>query len=246
MMYKNIHPFIFIAAACCMMAASCAAPEGYFTESERILIRNAASRTGIEDMGRDAAVDSYPAGTMRVLMVNNEDDLKILRSVSRDFSKEALMDKDIAILASLMISTVTHPSQDGVGIAAPQVGLNRRMVAVQRFDMEGEPFKVYPNIRIIWKSDDTQVGPEGCLSVPDCRGNVERAAQIVIEYSDITGVVSDRKAARLFAGAAEGRHSGYTGKVTTARDTVSGFTAVIFQHEVDHLDGILYTDRLQQ
>jgi peptide deformylase len=136
-----------------------------------------------------------------------------------------------------MVATVTHPSQDGVGIAGPQVGLNRRVVAVQRFDKEGEPFEVYPNVRIVWASDSLAAGPEGCLSVPDRRGEVLRSQEIIIEYADITGIEHSLQQNRL--------ESNRRAKpVPMVRDTVSGFTAVIFQHEIDHLDGVLYIDRL--
>jgi peptide deformylase len=137
-----------------------------------------------------------------------------------------------------MVATVTHPSQDGVGIAGPQVGLNRRVIAVQRFDKEGEPFEVYPNVRILWTSDSLATGPEGCLSVPDKRGDVLRSQEIVIEYADIAGVEQSRQGIRL-------KSNRCTKPVPMVRDTVSGFTAVIFQHEVDHLDGVLYIDRLR-
>jgi peptide deformylase len=137
-----------------------------------------------------------------------------------------------------MVATVTHPSQDGVGIAGPQVGLNRRVVAVQRFDKEGEPFEVYPNVRIVWASDSLAAGPEGCLSVPDRRGDVLRSQEIVIEYADIAGVEQSRQGIRL-------KSNRDVKPVPMVRDTVSGFTAVIFQHEVDHLDGVLYIDRLR-
>ena len=130
-----------------------------------------------------------------------------------------------------MLATVTHPSQDGVGIAAPQVGLNRRVVAVQRFDKEdilpdgseGCPFEVYPNIRIVSMSESLEPGPEGCLSVPDRNGEVMRAREIVIEYADVNRLDEEDH---------------------MVRETVCGFTAVIFQHEVDHLEGVLYIDRL--
>ena len=160
---------------------------------------------------------------MRVLSIESERDLSVLRAQSIDFSSEALLSDEFAHLSELMVATVTHPSQDGVGIAGPQVGLNRRIVAVQRFDKDGEPFEVYPNVGIVWKSDSLAYGPEGCLSVPDRRGNVLRSQEIVIEYASLDVA----------------HHA-----VETVRDTVSGFTAVIFQHEVDHLDGILYIDRL--
>lgn len=166
---------------------------------------------------------------MRVLTIDNDDDLRILRKSSTNLDDKTLLSEDFARLCRLMIATVTHPSQDGVGIAAPQVGLNRRVVAVQRFDKEGEPFEVYPNIRIIWASDTLATGSEGCLSVPDRSGEVKRSQEIEIEY---TALPSSAKNAEL--------------PLPAVRETISGFTAVIFQHEVDHLDGVLYIDRVSE
>ena len=163
---------------------------------------------------------------MRVLTIQDSIDLAVLRAVSCDFSAKELMSEQFTKLGRRMVATVTHPSQDGVGIAGPQVGLNRRIVAVQRFDKEGEPFEVYANVWIVWMSDSLAYGPEGCLSVPDRRGNVLRSQQIVIEYADLASL----------------SHS--CDDIPMARDTVSGFTAVIFQHEIDHLEGVLYIDRL--
>ena len=165
---------------------------------------------------------------MRVLTIEDSLDLKVLRTQSLDLPASALMSDEYERLCRLMTATVTHPSQDGVGIAGPQVGLNRRVVAVQRFDKEGFPFEVYPNIRIVWASDSLACGPEGCLSVPGMRGDVMRSTEIVIEYTDMEQL--------------KGRRDRY--HMPVIRDTVKGFTAVIFQHETDHLDGILYTDRL--
>lgn len=163
---------------------------------------------------------------MRVLTIQDSIDLAVLRAVSCDFSAKELMSEQFTKLGRRMVATVTHPSQDGVGIAGPQVGLNRRVVAVQRFDKTGEPFEVYANVKIVWMSDSLAYGPEGCLSVPDRRGNVLRSQQILIEYADLASL----------------SHS--CDDIPMARDTVSGFTAVIFQHEIDHLEGVLYIDRL--
>ena len=175
---------------------------------------------------------------MRVLTIDAPSDLAVLRSLSYDLSDSALLSDDFKRLAELMVATVTHPSQDGVGIAGPQVGLNRRVVAVQRFDKEGEPFEVYPNVRIVWASDSLAAGPEGCLSVPDRRGEVLRSQEIMIEYADIDGAEYSCKEGRL-------NSNRDIKPIPMVRDTVSGFTAVIFQHEVDHLDGVLYIDRLR-
>ena len=160
---------------------------------------------------------------MRVLTIENAADLEILRAQSTDLPKDELSGQTYKTLTELMLATVTHPSQDGVGIAAPQVGINRRVIAVQRFDKEGNPFEVYPNIKIIWKSKEQNAGTDGCLSVPDRRGEVMRSQEIVIEYADVTRLDKNDY---------------------MVQETVTGFTAVIFQHETDHLDGVLYIDKL--
>ena len=122
---------------------------------------------------------------MRVLVVTDSTDNKTLRAKSTDLSATALLSEDYSRLCELMLATVTHPSQDGVGIAAPQVGLNRRVVAVMGYDKPDEPFEVYANIRIIRRSESTTIGGEGCLSVPDMHGEVERSEEIEIEYVDM-------------------------------------------------------------
>ncbi len=206
---------------CIILLASCGIGQrkvAGFTETELALIHGSDS-------------------IMRVLTIDAPSDLAVLRSLSYELSDSALLSDDLKRLAELMVATVTHPSQDGVGIAGPQVGLNRRVIAVQRFDKEGEPFEVYPNARIVWASDSLAAGPEGCLSVPDRRGDVLRSQEIVIEYADIAGVGHSRQEIRL-------ESYGSAKPVPMVLDTVSGFTAVIFQHEIDHLDGVLYIDRL--
>lgn len=178
---------------------------------------------------------------MRVLTIADPADSLVLRAESSDLSASALLSDDYAELERLMVETVTHPSQDGVGIAGPQVGLNRRVVAVQRFDKPREPFEVYPNVRIVWASDSLSYGPEGCLSVPDRREDVLRPTEIVIEYADME--LLRKSPGRKGLGR---KGLGWNQeKIPTVTDTISGFTAVIFQHETDHLDGILYIDRVQ-
>lgn len=160
-----------------------------------------------------------PDPVMRVLTIDNRKDSLILRTPSQDLPAELVASSEYKSLEQKLIATVTSPDQDGVGIAAPQVGLLRRVVAVQRLDKEGEPFEVYPNIRVIRTRGEMAPGGEGCLSVPNRRGEVLRYQNIDISYT-----------------------SPFTLKDTV--ETVLGFTAVIFQHETDHLDGILYIDKL--
>jgi len=164
----------------------------------------------------------YDGGTvMRVLTIDDRADSLFLRTPSKELTQKQILSKEFRSLASRMLITVTSPEQDGVGIAGPQVGIGRRIVAVQRFDKPDEPFEVYPNIRITAKRGEPEPGPEGCLSVPGRRGEVLRWQDIDIAYS-----------------------SPATGRDTS--ETVQGFTAVIFQHETDHLDGVLYIDKLAQ
>ncbi len=188
-------------------------------------------------------------GIMRVLTVYDRADSLVLRTQCTDFAEEdlAAMFTDslspCARLASQMVATVTSPEQDGVRIAGPQVGLSRRIVAVQRFDKPGSPFEVYPNIRIVEARGKRRTGAEGCLSVPGRRGIVERWDTVVISYAK-AGETLRAEAGNepVMADAAGDIAASPEWEYVT--ETVGGFTAVIFQHECDHLDGILYTDRI--
>lgn len=146
------------------------------------------------------------------------EDSVILRSVSRDLSRKELRSEELSALLDKMLYSVQHPSQDGVGIAAPQVGLNIRAICVKRMDKIGAPFESYLNIHIDSLGGNMVTGPEGCLSVPPYRGMVKRHSKVWISYVR-------------------------PGSLKQVSEEVEGYTAVIFQHECDHLDGILYIDR---
>jgi peptide deformylase len=117
-----------------------------------------------------------------------------------------------------MYKTVTDSLSLGVGIAAPQVGVNKRVILVQRFDKAGEPFEAYLNPTIIQYTALQETRREGCLSVDNFRCEVERSYAILISSFSVDGIF------RI--------------------EMVEGFTARIFQHEIDHLDGILFTERV--
>jgi len=168
-----------------------------FTKEQRLIIRQSDSVMYVTTWPEDSA---------------------ILRTPCVDFTKAELKSKDIKTLMDKMLKTVRSPQQDGVGIAAPQVGISKRLICLQRFDKEGGPFECYPNIRIDSLFGAIGKGPEGCLSVPPMRGLVPRYTNVIVSYIDPV-------------------------TLQPKRDTVSGYTAVIFQHECDHLDGILYIDR---
>lgn len=155
---------------------------------------------------------------MYVLQTTVNKDSVILRTQSDDIKHD---DPSLATLASRMLATVQDPAHPGVGIAAPQIGINKNLIWVQRFDKAKQPFEFYVNPKIIWRSQLLRKGAEGCLSIPDRKEDVIRSYSIKLQYTD-------RK----------------TGK--PIEELIEGFTAVIFQHEVDHLYGILYPDRIEE
>lgn len=154
---------------------------------------------------------------LHVYQTTNEKELAVLKKTSQDIDlKDPLLD----LLAKRMLLTVQDSAHAGVGIAAPQVGVNKNLIWVQRFDKSGEPFECYINPKIIWRSRLIRKGTEGCLSIPNRREDVNRSYAIRLQYWDRKGNIIE--------------------------ENIEGFTAVIFQHEVDHLYGILYPDRLDE
>ncbi|WP_159636476.1 peptide deformylase [Sphingobacterium composti Ten et al. 2007 non Yoo et al. 2007] len=154
---------------------------------------------------------------LHVYQTTNDNELSVLKATSQDIK---LDDPLLPILEKRMLLTVQDPEHAGVGIAAPQVGVNKNLIWVQRFDKTGEPFEFFINPKIIWRSKLTRLGTEGCLSIPDRREEVQRNYAIRLQYWDKNGNIIE--------------------------ENIEGFTAVIFQHEVDHLYGILYPDRLEE
>ena len=119
----------------------------------------------------------------------------------------------------------TMEAADGAGLAAPQIGVMKRIVIFgfesnDRYpDAGGVPFTVLINPELEVLSDEIQYGWEGCLSVPGLRGMVPRAEKLRYRGLALDGSLIDR--------------------------TVDGFHARVVQHECDHLDGILYPMRIE-
>ncbi len=157
---------------------------------------------------------------MRILKITNLDDSLLLRKESQPVVFEK-GDTLLNLFAKRLVTTVQDTSALGVGIAAPQVGILKNIICVQRFDKKGEPFEVYYNPVIKQYTKKTQPCKEGCLSIPGRTDTLNvRAYAILLEYDN-----------------SKGEHT---------YEMVEDFTAVIFQHEVDHLKGILYTDYLHE
>jgi len=118
----------------------------------------------------------------------------------------------------------TMRTYGGVGLAAPQVGVSERVIVVEiPEDMEDEPDAgvtlALVNPEVV-KARGEQVGQEGCLSVPGFYGQVKRAAQVTVKGHDLGGREVRRKA--------------------------SGFLARVLQHEIDHLEGVLFLDKVEE
>lgn len=153
--------------------------------------------------------------SMAVYQTTVLEELDVLRRVCEEVEPT---DRNLEILIRKMHNTVMDKRQQGVGIAAPQIGINRRVFLAKRFDKEGEPFEFFVNPRIVWYSEVLRKGEEGCLSIANEYNAVYRSLVIQIVYYDLSG--------------------------TQFQEVVEGYTAVIMQHEMDHLNGILFTDRI--
>jgi len=103
-----------------------------------------------------------------------------------------------------------------VGLAAPQIGVPKRVVVIKNVDAQ-TPVPIIMFNPVIVETKGEQFGVEGCLSIPGLWGEVKRHESILVEYMNFHG--------------------------NTVKVRYKGFLAVIIQHEVDHLDGILFTDR---
>jgi len=155
---------------------------------------------------------------MRVYLITNKKDSILLREKSTSI-KPNPKNKILQTFAKRLIATVRDSSSLGVGIAAPQVGILKNIIVVQRLDKDNEPFEVYLNPVIKYYSKQKRSCPEGCLSIPNKRAiTLDRSYEIRIEYDKLDG----------------SHHS----------EKVEDFVSVIFQHEIDHLNGILFIDHL--
>jgi peptide deformylase len=141
----------------------------------------------------------------------------VLRRKAR---KVTSFDDELQKLIDDMVETMREAP--GVGLAAPQVGISSRVIVVEyNIDEEDEesPKKLYTlvNPEIIQASDETETGVEGCLSVPALVGEVERNTRVIIKAQNRRG--------------------------QPVKIKVEGWMARIFQHEIDHLEGVIFTDR---
>ena len=133
------------------------------------------------------------------------------------------IDKNLHTLIDDMVETMREAP--GVGLAAPQIGLSERIIVIEYFEREEDEEKedalkkvwAVLNPEIIKASEERVMGVEGCLSIPGLVGEVERHAAVQVKGMNRHGKPMKIKA--------------------------EGWLARIFQHEIDHLNGVLFTDR---
>ena len=134
------------------------------------------------------------------------------------------VDADIKKFLDDMLETMY--ASKGVGLAAPQVGVSKRIIVIdaEQYEEDGEYKRGNPmcliNPEIVYKSEEMILFCEGCLSVPKQSADVERHYIVKVRYLDYDGKEQEIEA--------------------------QDYLAVILQHEIDHLDGILYIDRISR
>ena len=148
------------------------------------------------------------AGTNLEILIFPNDKLRTNNTEITDF------DDKLAQLAKEMF-LVMYAAR-GIGLAAPQVGVNKRLLVFNEKGSSSQKMfeRVFINPKILHMSHDTAVDLEGCLSFPGTEGNVVRSLRLHVEYADMRG---EKRKMRL-----------------------SGYAARIFQHEYDHLEGVSY------
>lgn len=141
---------------------------------------------------------------------------KRLRSVSEPVKK---IDREIKDLVADMFETMYEAP--GIGLAAIQVGVPKRVVTMDlsKKEEEQQPL-VFINPEILWRSDEKATYEEGCLSIPEFYEEVERPAQVKVKYLDLDGKEQELEA--------------------------NGLLATCLQHEIDHLNGVLFIDHISR
>ena len=126
-------------------------------------------------------------------------------------------DKSLEKIVKDLFDTL-YSSGNGIGLAAPQVGIKKRIVVIDLKE-EGKSVPIsFINPKIIFSSDENSVNEEGCLSIPGYYAEIKRPNVVEVEWTDLDGKKN--------------------------KDKLTGLMSICIQHEIDHLDGILFIDYL--
>jgi peptide deformylase len=141
---------------------------------------------------------------------------KQLRLVSKQIEK---VTAEVRKLADDMFETMYEAP--GIGLAAIQIGVPQRLITMDLAKKEGPPSpRVFINPEILWSSEEKASYEEGCLSIPEYYEEVERPAKVRVRFTDLDGKLHEEEAEGLFA--------------------------TCIQHEIDHLNGVLFVDYLSK
>jgi len=162
----------------------------------------------------------------------------ILKLIAAPVSANELNSNWLYQLADAMHATMLE--RNGVGIAAPQVYISKRVIIVA-----SRPNPRYPdapemdavvmvNPEILEFSNEVCLGEEGCLSVPDERGQVERAEMVKVKYLTLQGETIESVFTVSYFDMAGEKH----------KVRLKNYEAIVVQHEIDHLNGILFVERI--
>lgn len=153
----------------------------------------------------------------RILTVADPADVAVLKQVSRPV--EGGVDDALRALMDDMLETMYDAP--GIGLAAPQIGDLRRVIVMDLAGKDEEPEpRFFVNPEILWSSDELFEYEEGCLSVPEIFDAVERPARVKLRYLNYQG--------------------------EQVEEDCEGLYAVCIQHEMDHLEGVLFIDHLSR
>jgi len=131
----------------------------------------------------------------------------------------ARVDDGVRKLAEDMLETMY--AAPGIGLAAVQVGEMNRLITIDvSHDEDAREPRVFVNPEILWKSEEMSVYEEGCLSIPEFYEEVERPARVRVRYTNLAGEPEEIEA--------------------------DGLLATCLQHEIDHLDGVLFIDHISR
>jgi peptide deformylase len=147
----------------------------------------------------------------------------VLREQAQEISQATIKSDHFAQILQDLLDSMKH--YGGIGIAAPQIGVSLKVALIELKELNryGEkvnlPLTTFINPKIQYLTQETQGFWEGCLSVPGLRGFVERPKKVMVSFLDETG---------------------------EEREIIAeGFLATVLQHELDHLEGTLYIDRIK-
>jgi peptide deformylase len=166
--------------------------------------------------------------SMRVLTIVNHADSLVLRKKCRNVKPDTT-NEALALLIDRMYKTMI--ARGTVGISAPQVGIERNVIWVKRMDKTNKPFECYMNVKIeMYSPNEVTFGKDSCICIPGQVGITKRSSAVSVSYNLPDGSAREELI--------EGHLYVPVGN--------PNFTAVVFQQMADHLNGILWIDRVVQ